>query len=967
MKKLVISLLFVMQVICGWAQQTALVKGKVVDSKTQLPLQNVVATLQSTTETAITNAEGVFVFQSVPAGNQAVVVSSTGYISQSFSLEVVGGQPLDLGVVVLDEDITSEQQLSLITITENDLGDDNSGSDNTAGLLQASRDVFQQAAAFNWGIARFRIRGLDNEYAVTMINGVVMNKLYDGRPQWSNWGGLNDVTRNQEFTMGSAPSDYTFGGILGTQEINTRASIFRPGTRVSFSGTNTNYSWRTMATHASGMNADGFAYVISASRRWAQEGYFEGTDYSANSFFASVEKQFGDNHSLNFTSIYAQNSRGKNSPNTQEVTDLKGEKYNSYWGYQDGDKRNSRDKDVEEPIFMLSHFWKINEKNNLNTNVSYQFGHIGNSRLDYQDVNNPDPTYYRNLPSFYSSLYETDPSAASIPGSAFQAGGAGGAYIGNSPLNAGLAAQNRAAFLANGQIDWNSLYAANTVALTDANNTEIGRTAGVSKYVLYEDRTDDKTWTANTIFHSQLSDHVLLDAGLTYRKVKSHNFQNMLDLLGGAYYNDVDPFYIGSQGQADLNNPNRQVRVGDTFGYNYNLNADNYNAFTQFKFAFRKIDFYLSQNYSRSDYQREGLYRNGIYANNSFGKGEKITFDNFGLKGGATFKIDGRNSIVVNGVYMTKAPTLRNTFPNARLNNISVADIDSEKITSVDASYIIRAPKLKARLTGFYSTIKDATETSFFFGEGVFDNEGGGETGDAFIAETVTHINKEQMGGELGIDYQLTSTLRATASASYGQYIYANNPTVTVNNDSYADLTNANGQAVAGPIVDFGEAKLKNYRLPGMPQQAYSIGLEYRDPHYWWIGANANYLASNYLDVSALLRTDNFTQNPETGFTYTEATDARERELLKQEKFDDFYLVNLQGGKSWKIGGQTFGFFASVNNVFDVTYKTGGFEQARNATYRTLNQDVSSGTPSFAPKYFYGYGRTYFVNLYINF
>ena len=56
-----------------------------------------------------------------------------------------------------------------------------------------------------------------------MINGVSMNKIYDGRPQWSNWGGLNDATRNQEFTLGTAPSDYTFGGVVGTQELNTRA------------------------------------------------------------------------------------------------------------------------------------------------------------------------------------------------------------------------------------------------------------------------------------------------------------------------------------------------------------------------------------------------------------------------------------------------------------------------------------------------------------------------------------------------------------------------------------------------------------------------------------------------------------------------------------------------------------------------------------------------------------------------
>jgi len=963
MKKLVLSLLFVMQVVCAWAQQTASVQGKVVDSKSQKPLENVVATLQATGQTALTNAGGVFVFNDIVAGSHVLTVGSAGFAQQTFTLEVAEGQPLDIGVVSLEEDITSEQQLSLITITENDLGDDNSGSENTAGLLQASRDVFQQAAAFNWGQARFRIRGLDNEYSVTMINGISMNKLYDGRPQWSNWGGLNDATRNQEFTMGSAPSDYTFGSILGTQEINTRASIFRPGARVSFSGTNTNYSWRGMATYASGMDKDGWAYVISGSRRWAQEGYFEGSDYQANSFFASLEKKFSDKHSLNFTSIYAQNSRGKNSPNTKEVTDLKGIKYNSFWGYQDGEKRNSRDKDVEEPIFMLSHYWTINENNSLNTNVSYQFGEIGNSRIDYQNVRNPDPTYYGNLPSYYSSQYE---NLTNVNPSALLPGGIGGTFIGNQGNNPALAASNRESFLANSQINWDNFYLTNTTPITDANDKEIGRAPGVSRYILYEDRTDDKTLTANSIYRSQLSDNIALNAGVTFKKLKSHNFQNLLDLLGGAYYNDVDPFYKGTQGQADLRNPNRQVGVGDTFGYNYNLNADYYDAFVQSRFTYSKFDFYGAVNYSRSDYQRDGLYQNGIYADNSYGKSEKKTFDNFGAKGGLTYKIDGRNSLVFNGAFLTKAPTLRNTFPNARLNNNIVNDIDSEEIFSVDGSYVIRAPRLKARLTGFFSKIQKATETSFFFAEGVFDGESTADS-NAFVAETVTGIDKKMMGGEFGIEYNLTSTIKVSGSAAYGQYTYDNNPNVTINNDAYADLLDNQGQAVSGSLVDFGKSTLKDYKLPGMPQQAYSVGIEYRDPHYWWIGANANHLANNYLDISALVRTSNFLQNPATGFAFPEATEARTRELLKQEKFDAFYLFNLQGGKSWRIGGQTVGFFASINNLANKTYKTGGFEQSRSATYRELNQSVSSGSPSFGPKYFYGYGRTYFVNLYINF
>jgi hypothetical protein len=88
-------------------------------------------------------------------------------------------------------------------------------------LLQSSRDAFLQAAAFNWGQARFRVRGLDSEHATMMINGVVMNKIYDGRPQWGEWGGLNDALRNQEFTLGTAPSDYTFGVFRNTRNQHT--------------------------------------------------------------------------------------------------------------------------------------------------------------------------------------------------------------------------------------------------------------------------------------------------------------------------------------------------------------------------------------------------------------------------------------------------------------------------------------------------------------------------------------------------------------------------------------------------------------------------------------------------------------------------------------------------------------------------------------------------------------------------
>jgi hypothetical protein len=947
MKKLVISTLFVMQVFFGFAQATTGITGKVVDSKTQKPLQNVVASIQNTVLTTLTDGTGVFVFKDVPVGSQLVQIKSSGYKDQLLVVEVEAGKTTDLGVIVFEEDITTEQQLSLVTITENDLGDDNSGSESTSGLLQASRDVYQQAAAFNWGQARFRIRGLDNEYGTTMINGISMNKIYDGRPQWSNWGGLNDATRNQEFTMGSAPSDYTFGGILGTQEINTRASIYRKGSRISFSGTNTNYSWRTMVTHASGMNSKGWAFVISASRRWAQEGYFEGTDYSANSLFASVEKKFNEKHSLNFTSIFAQNRRGKTSPNTDEVTRLKDFKYNSYWGWQDGEKRNSRVKEIEEPLNMLSHYWKISDKTNLNTNVAYQVGHIGNSRIDYQLANNPDPTYYKNLPSYYLN----SPSYY-VPA----LDGAGNPILdenGNPTYNNPSADIARSNFVNDGQIDWNSMYYTNMVV----------NGGGKSAYVLYEDRTDDKLWSANSYINSQIADNITLNAGVNFKKLSSRNYQRLTDLLGGTFFEDIDPFYVGDASQSDLNNPNRQVGEGDTYGYNYKLLATTFDGFTQFKFTYKKIDFYLAQSFTRSEYQRDGLYRNGIYANNSYGKSDKLIFENFGFKGGLTYKITGRQQLDFNGVYMNKAPNLRNSFSNARINNNITPDLKSESIMSADASYIIKAPKFKARLTGFFSKIKDATEISFFYGEGLFDaGEDGDTETDSFISEIVTGLSKRNVGGEFGFEYQITSTIKVNGAASYGQYTYDENPNLKVNDDAQATLTNTN------PITDFGRAYLKGYKQPGIPQQAYSVGLEYRDPKFWWIGANVNYLADSYIDVASILRTTNFVvEDPSTGTGFDGGTNEAVRAALRQEKFDPITLVNLVGGKSWKIGNSTFGFFASVNNVFDEIYKTGGFEQSRKATFAEYQADNANGTPSFGPKYFYGYGRTYFVNLYINF
>ena len=85
-------------------------------------------------------------------------------------------------------------QLPVFTLTTDAL-DGELGNQDISGILQSSRDVFTSVAGFSFGQARFRIRGYDSENTLVTINGVLVNDLETGWATWSNWAGLNDVTR----------------------------------------------------------------------------------------------------------------------------------------------------------------------------------------------------------------------------------------------------------------------------------------------------------------------------------------------------------------------------------------------------------------------------------------------------------------------------------------------------------------------------------------------------------------------------------------------------------------------------------------------------------------------------------------------------------------------------------------------------------------------------------------------------
>lgn len=899
MKKIILTFLLSQVMLILFAQSFTY-QGMVIDNQTQEAIVGAKVSIAGSTVQTVTDENGQFSL-SAESGTLKVIIEATGYVSKSIQ---VSPSKLEFPPISLQQ--STDKTAAFIFLTEEQLSDDDNNEDIVAGLLQSSKDVFMRRAAYDFGQAYFKPRGYDSGESDMLINGIPMNKVYNGRPQWSNWGGLNDVMRNQELTTGVAASQYSFGGLLGSTYVDVKPFGQRPGLRLSASASNRSYKGRIMGTYNSGTLANGLAYSISASRRWAaHKGYFDGTSYNAYSVFGSLGYKFNDHHSLSATAIFAPNKRGKNAVLTKETTDLAGFRYNPYWGWQGDKKRNSRMKSISEPIFILSYdFKKGNSK--LSANLGYQFGKVGNTRIQYGNGQNPEPSYYKYMPSYFINKKE---------GAQWD-----------------LAKIQKDYFLSHKQMDWAALYRAN-------------KNHGESIYIISEDINEDKTLTGNLLFSTKLGEKLKLNAGITYRNLISENYAEVNDLLGGNYFLNKSYF----TGKVYDTYGKLQRKVGDRYQYNYEISADMTNAFTQLQFKSGKFDAYAGVSYRYTEYQRKGLFNNEMQKN-SFGKSATQYFYGISGKAGLTYAITGRHLLQLNAAYLTQPQHLRNVFSNARNSNSLLPNLDNKIQYTADASYFIRMPFLKMRLTGYFTQVEKDMETNFFFTQSAISDD---VTSD-FVSMTVKGIDKRHFGFEFGAEAQILPAWKATAAVAMGQYTYLNNPSMVVSTDEVDQIA-----------ID--KVYLKNYKVANGPQHAYSLGLEYQSPNFWWAGITANYLTNTYVDISRLYRTDNFFRNPDTQKLYADIDATKARELFTQEKMNNMFFLNLTAGKSWRVKGKYISLFASVNNLLNKKYLIGGFEQSRTANYAALLRDTANGVPTFGTRYFRGYGRTFFLNLAVSF
>ncbi len=807
--------------------------------------------------------------------------------------------------------LVNQAALPVITLTEGDFDGGRSAND-ISGLLQSSRDIFVSTAGFNFGSVRFRMRGLDSENTTVLFNGVSMNDLETGRASYSTWGGLNDATRFTEVSNGIGSSDWAFGGIGGVTNILGRASQFRKAFNLSYAASNRSYNNRLMLLYATGMQPNGWAITLSGSRRWAVNGYVPGTFYDAWSWFASVEKKLNNQHSFGLIAFAAPTKRGMAAVSVQEAYDLAGTNYyNANWGFQNGEVRNSRVSSYHQPVIQLSHYWTPNQKTTVQTVAYTWFGPGGSTALDWNEANDPRPDYYRNLPSYWAQRSDETNYAYYLD-----------QWTNNEHFR---------------QLQWDHFFFANSKNLFTVNNANgiAGNTisGNKSKFVVEDRRMDRNMLGININAQHQLNASTRVSGGINYTSSKTHHHKRLHDLLGGDFWLDIDkysdqePFSITDASQNDMRRPNRIVKEGDIYGYDYIANVNNAELWAQAEHKFKRLETYLGARLSNTDFWRTGNMQNGRFPDNSYGDDEKTSFLNYGIKAGVIYAINGRNYLMANGAMLTRPPYFRDVYLSPRTRDTKVTNIENQNVWGADLNYILRSPNFKARLTVYHTEVHNDLWTRSYYHEDLR----------TFVNYAMINVDTRSQGMEFGAEINLSPTLSAHAVAGHGIHIFTNRPTVTIAADNDAKL-----------LAENRTVYLKNYYVGGAPQTIYSAGLRYNSPKFWFAGLSANYFDNAYLEPNP----DNHTK--EAMSRYAEG-DIRIDKLLVQKKLDPGLTLDFFSGKSWRVKDGLLLLNVSVNNILnqrDVI--SWGFEQLR-----TDLRDPDR----FPAKYAYMYGTTYFVSL----
>ena len=764
MKKFSKCLLVLVVFLCttlAFSQST--LTGKILGSDFNEPLPGANIVEKGTSNGTTTDFDGNFTLKT-NASTGELEISFVGYNSKTISFS--GDQ--DLGTITLTSSEVGLQEIQIIasvavdrktpvavsTIRAADI-ELKLGTQEFPEVLKSTPGVYATKSGGGYGDGRINLRGFNSENVAVMINGVPVNDMENGRVFWSNWAGLGDVTSSLQVQRGLGAAKVAVPSVGGTINILSKTTDVEAGGNFYTTLANDGYE-KFGLTYSTGLMENGFAATVSASKTDG-DGYVDGTSFNAISYFVNLSKQINDDHKLSFTAFGAKQTHGQRQNRHTIATyreSERGIKFNSDWGYKNGQLTNSEDNFYHKPQISLNHYWTINDKTSLSTAAYASFG----------------------------------------------SGGGGGTAGDNSKF-----------FLDNTDYRLGNLGTIDFDRIVDENVA-----AGVngSESILRASRNDHKWYGLLSTLKTDLTDELVLLAGIDYRYYRGIHFQEVTDLLGGQYFAE----------DSDVNNPNRQTQVGDKINYNNDGIVGWLGTFGQLEYSKDKLAAFVSLSASNTSYKRVDYFN--YLDSDPLQETDATNFFAYGAKGGANFNIDDNHNVFANFGYFEKAPFFRSIYP--RFNNDEVnSDAENQKITSFELGYGFRGEKLSANINVYHTTWNDRTEIATF------------QRQDGTLAfANILGVNALHKGIEIDFVYRATDALKLTGMASIGDWRWQNNVEGVEIRDEDQN------------VIETVDIFIEDLHVGDAAQTTFALGANYKLGANTTVTLDYNYFADLYADYN---------------------------------------------------------------------------------------------------------------------
>jgi outer membrane cobalamin receptor len=901
----------------------------------------------------ITDMDGKY-YLKVDKGTYHLKVSYVGYIMQ------------ELDVTVAQDEITQNFQLRTPTLTEVEVVADVAKTRETPIAFTtvqpiklqeelASRDipmilnktpgVYATQQGGGDGDARINIRGFSQRNLAVMIDGIPVNDMENGWVYWSNWFGLDIVTRSVQVQRGLGASKLALPSVGGTMNIITKGIDANLGGAIKQEVGSDGYL-RTSLGVTSGLLKHGWGVTIAGS-------YKQGNGWVDNAWtkgwfgYIRVDKKIG-HHVLTFSAMGAPQEHAQRSymksiatfdktyatkigvrPNLVDSSIAYGYRYNSNWGHLN--RWTQKDQDGNP---MLT-----NTTEDLSQSKNFYFKPQLSLR-DFWRVN--DKFYWSNI--IYASI------------------GSGGGTGNFSSNNAGGYMTSTFDLLeSDGLVNYQRYYDNNM-------NDPTHRSTGILRASVNNHRwfglLSTFSWEINTEF--------TLSGGLDLRTYKGQHYGEVYDLLGGEFMRDdanknknkYQNMYVGDK---IYYNNDALVRWGGLFAQ-LEYKKENWTAFlnlTTAVSAYKRIDYFkkkdvvvdgktftevigygqifysngeggITYDSTRNDKQYTSndtlyvirgshtyaLYNPTAYTINSSEAGYTQTdwkvLPGFTVKAGTNYNIDSRNNVFMNLGFLSKAPRFANVYNN---DNKEFLNIKNELIKALEVGYSYNSKQISLNVNGYLTQwnnkpLDQAMSVTI--------------DGDSYPVN-INGIDAFHKGIEIEFGWKPIPSLQWDRVLSFGDWRWTSGGKAYIYDP-------------AGNLKDSLTYNAKGVHVGDAAQFQYMESIRWEIIKYLYVSGSFTLFAKNFSQMDPISLTTNFMDangNPRDSW-----------------ELPVYYLVDLNAGYRFTFKNFKLDLRGTVLNVFDNMY----ISDAKNNDSYSVSPNPNTFDASSAGVFF-GQGRTFNISL----